>query len=105
MPAKSPATPYVNPAQTISDVMIDAAPDEITIAVGILPGVILGVATPLQLPIAYMPSFLIRITPATLVTETYALPPAFGGTPVAVYRAGSMLAVVNGRGEAIKIEE
>jgi hypothetical protein len=99
-----PATPYMSRAQTISDVIYSSVPDEITMAVGITPYAIFGVATPADdLPKQRMPSFLIRIIPSTLELETYALPPEFKGDPATAYRAGGRLIVVNDRGEPLNI--
>ena len=91
-------------AQTISDVIYSSVPDEITMAVGITPYGIFGVATPVDdLPRQLMPSFLIRIIPSTLEMDTYALPPNFLGDSVTAYRAGERLVVINNRGEPINI--
>jgi hypothetical protein len=99
-----PAAPYMSRSQTISDVIISSSPDEITMAVGIMPYAIFGVSTPVDdVPRQRMPSFLIRIIPSTLELETYALPPDFEGDPVAAFRAGSRLVVVNDRGRPINI--
>ncbi|MBC5809636.1 MAG: hypothetical protein GIW95_02080 [Candidatus Eremiobacteraeota bacterium] len=79
-------------------------PDEITMAQLIMPDVIFGVATPpFDLPIVRMPSFLIRLTPATLKIETFALPPSFESAPVAIFSDGQTLTVVNGRGKSLSI--
>ena len=99
-----PAAPYMSRAQTISDVIYSSVPDEITMAVGIMPYAIFGVATPVDdLPGQLMPSFLIRIIPSTLEMDTYALPPNFLGHSVAAYRAGERLVVINNYGEPINI--
>lgn len=99
-----PSTPYIHPAQTVGDVIRGAEPDEVTVAVAIMPYVILGVATfAEELPRARMPSFLIRIIPSTLELDTYALPPDIKGDAAAVYRTGDRLVVVNYRGESVSV--
>jgi hypothetical protein len=101
-----PAAPYMSRAQTISDVIYSSEPDEITMAVGIAPYAIFGVATPVDdLPSQRMPSFLIRIIPSALEMETYALPPEFKGDLATAYRAGNRLVIVNNRGEPINIPQ
>jgi hypothetical protein len=105
VPAKSPVTPYVIPERHPADDLIwPAGPDEITMAAETTLGVIFGVATPpVDMPIVLMPSFLIRITLASLKMETYALPPAFESAPVAIFSNGPGLTVVNGRGKTLNI--
>ena len=55
---RPPSTPYIHPAQTIGDVIRGSEPDEVTVAVAIMPYVILGVSTfAEELPRGRMPSF------------------------------------------------
>jgi hypothetical protein len=94
----------VRSERQIGDVVYPGGPDEIMFATSISPRVILGFATPVDLPVARMPSYLVRLTPATLLMETYALPVTFGNSPIAAFLSGSLLSVLNARGGRIDIE-
>lgn len=105
VPAHPPSVPYVVPERRTSDTITLAEPDEITVATSVRGYAILGVQTPpFDMPIALMPSFLIRIIPAELKMETYAMPPESGGAPAAIFGADEQICVVSAQGVITRIE-